>query len=38
VLHALNLFPYVVVGAFVLHRHALRVRTLQRSAANPKAT
>jgi uncharacterized membrane protein YbhN (UPF0104 family) len=38
VLHALNLFPYVVVGAFVLHRHALRLRTLQRSAANPKAT
>jgi glycosyltransferase 2 family protein len=38
VLHALNLFPYVVVGAFVLHRHALRVRTLQRSAANPRAT
>jgi uncharacterized protein (TIRG00374 family) len=37
VLHALNLFPYVVAGAFVLHRHALRMR-LQRVGANPKAT
>jgi uncharacterized protein (TIRG00374 family) len=37
VLHALNLFPYVAVGAYVLHRHASRLRAIQRSA-NPKAT
>ena len=35
VLHALNVFPYVVAGSVVLHRHALRLRELQRSAANP---
>jgi glycosyltransferase 2 family protein len=38
VLHALNLFPYVVAGAIVLHRHALRLRAVQRAGANPKAT
>lgn len=38
VLHALNLFPYVVAGAFVLHRHALRMRSVQRVGANPNAT
>jgi uncharacterized protein (TIRG00374 family) len=38
VLHALNVFPYVVAGAIVLHRHALRLREIQRSAANPNAT
>jgi glycosyltransferase 2 family protein len=38
VLHALNVFPYVVAGAIVLHRHALRLRTLQRAGANPNAT
>ena len=26
VLHALNLFPFIVVGYAVLHRHAARVR------------
>jgi glycosyltransferase 2 family protein len=38
VLHALNVFPYVVAGAVVLHRHALRLRELQRSAAKPNVT
>jgi uncharacterized membrane protein YbhN (UPF0104 family) len=32
VLHALNLFPYVVVGAIVLHGHALRLRSARQSS------
>jgi glycosyltransferase 2 family protein len=37
VLHALNVFPYIVAGSVVLHRHAYRLRA-QRVDLNPNAT
>ena len=32
VLHALNLFPFVVVGAVVLYGHALRLRSARETS------
>jgi uncharacterized protein (TIRG00374 family) len=37
VLHALNVFPYIVAGSVVLHRHAYRLRAA-RSGLNVNAT
>jgi uncharacterized membrane protein YbhN (UPF0104 family) len=37
VLHALNVFPYLVAGSIVLHRHAYRLRA-QRAGLNANAT